>query len=204
MFVNRRVVGYWFLAIGIFAVAANAVTGIAAADEKESPPREPLALVATVVRGKEVSRLSVFLQNQTDRPISFNTGARGGRGSLDDRVPVLDGDRHVTLVIGTAPTVIPTFRFEVLTGEIALQPPRISGPTNRAMRPHITTIPVKGRIPYASFAVPSSLIAGKFIECEMTIRGEKDAPEPDIVGRWEMRLVTKELREEAAQEEGER
>jgi hypothetical protein len=194
MAMNRLAAG-WIMAAGLIPF-----TGLTAAEEEKASPGEPLTLEATVVRGDEVSRLSVFVRNQTERPISFDTGARGGAGSLDDSVLIPGGDRHRTLVIGTAPTVVPVFRFDLSIGEIALQPPRISGPTSRAMRPQILTIPANSRVPYASFAVPNAQIAGRFVECEMIIRGEKSPPEPDVVGPWEMRLVTKELREVAEEE----
>jgi hypothetical protein len=38
-------------------------------------------------------------------------------------------------------------------------------------------------------------IAGRFVACEMTIRGERNAPEPGVAGRWEMRLATDEMQE---------
>lgn len=142
-------------------------------NQAETQKRD-LHLDLDIERGESISRLIVYVRNDTEKPFTFSTGSRGGGGSLDDGVRLREdqtlkraGPRGI---VGTAPTVIPELRFSIgKSGYISLRPPTLGGPTSRAMRLAVREVPANDRVLYASFAVVSQSVSGKFLEATLKI-----------------------------------
>ncbi len=141
----------------------------------EAETQKPdLRLEVDIERGESISRLIVYVRNDTEKPFTFSTGSRGGGGSLDDGVRLREdqtwkraGPRGIG---GTAPTVIPELRFSIgKFGYISFRPPTLGGPGRRAMRPAVREVPPNDRVLYASFAVASASVSGKFLQATLRI-----------------------------------
>ncbi len=161
---NFECVCWIFMAISFGAFVQQGANATA-----EDEPKPTISLEVELERGETVSRLVLFIRNTTDSPFSFETGSRGGGGSLDDgfrfkRDDKLGelGDLEKRWTIGTAPTVVPEFVFHFgEVGYIHVRAPSFGGPTKRAMRPHKVTIAPGSRMQYASFVVPTRSTSGK-------------------------------------------
>ena len=136
-----------------------------------------ISLEAELERGEIVSRLVLFIRNDSDAPFTFENGSRGGAGSLDDgfRFNSDKSERQLRdlkkrWTIGTAPTVVPEFVFKFGdAGVVNLQAPTFSGPTRRAMRPHQFTIPPRSRKLYSSFAIPTRIVSGNLVDAKLEL-----------------------------------
>ena len=163
----------------LFVVSPGAVSNAQdSARSKVAKARKPgIYLEAELKRGKVLSRLIVSIHNTTDSAFSFDTGSRGGGGSLDDgfrfkpdpnarRIPNL-GSRWT---IGTAPTVVPEFVFRFgEAGSMYLKAPAFGGPTKRSMEHHRFVVDIDSRLQYASFAVPTRTVAGEFVQATLKV-----------------------------------
>ena len=146
---------------------------VAVGNEAEAQTPE-LQLDIEIERSESMSRLVVYVRNNTEKPFTFRTGSRGGAGSLDDGVRLHEdqtwkraGPRRIS---GTAPTVIPELRFRIgESGYISLRPPTLGGPGRRAMRPRVLEVPTNDRVLYASFVVASESVSGKFVDAKLKI-----------------------------------
>lgn len=133
-------------------VAILCLFGSSPADD--SPKKKNLGskLEVEIEKKGDTARITVYINNDSDTDLSFETGSHGGGGSLDDRVK---------LVGGTAPTVLPEVTFEKGDRNVTLRPPAFSGPTRRTMKAEKFTVPAKKRVAYASWAVPVELIGDR-------------------------------------------
>ncbi len=142
---------------------------------------DQVQLVAVLQKGNELSRIILYIHNSGDEAFEFETGARGGPGSLDDgfrfenKQAKPEKKRPGRLrVIGSAPTVIPDFVFKHNQGRIRLCPPALSGPTKRAMRPASFRVASGQRRMYCSFSVPTDQVTGDFLEVRLVIDKETE------------------------------
>lgn len=138
---------------------------------------QSVSLITELERGKRESRLIVYISNATDIPFTFETGAYGGPGSLDDgfrfKGHPKNNPSHVldeNEVIGTAPTVVPEFEFGFgKSGRIYIRAPTFGGPFRRSARPESVTVASNSRVQYASFLVPTRNVSGKFFEATLRL-----------------------------------
>jgi hypothetical protein len=113
-----------------------------------------------IVEGKSLSRLYVFLVNESNTLIEVLTGSSGGAGCFDDRQD--EG-------VGTGIRAIPELLFARSQNQnnffIRIAPPHlIQGITLRSMQPSFLQIQPKSWIDYYSFDVPSRHIQHDFIQ----------------------------------------
>lgn len=161
----------------VLAIIACAADGDDDAQLTERDAMPTIGLSVEMERGETMSRLVIFIHNDTDTPYIFETGSRGGGGSLDDGFrfePAADFDRlqadEERWIIGTAPTVVPEFEFAFGdAGSVRFRAPVFGGPTRRALRKHEITVAPNSRVQYASFAVPTRTVTGRFIEARLEL-----------------------------------
>ncbi len=168
---------------------------VATTEEAEALRRGSLRLEAEIERGEQISRLLVYVRNNYQVAVRFPTGAVGGTGSLVDGLQLkgaqlLPTERKERAVTGTPPRVLPQLSFRYERSFIALSPPTLSGPTFRSMRPYFFEIPANSRSLYASFAVPTAYVVGKFVGASMQVEPES---QPGFVGPLQKMMTTEEL-----------
>lgn len=129
------------------------------------PLKDSVWLEVEIARGNALDRIKIYICNGTKKEFSFLTGARGGTGSLNDQVKN---------TIGTAPTVIPKLIFQGEKNNSIVRPPAFGGPTRRSMRPAKLEIPSGKKVLYASFSVPHSHVADKFLRAELQLRDGRE------------------------------
>ena len=115
---------------------------------------------AEIVLGKKVSRISVYIINQSDHiNLVFHTGSYGGPGINTDKKMHDD-------FIGSGITAVPELTFRVskslITAFTFTAPIYSSNITHRSMRPVSFVVKSRERKLYYSFTVPNSYITGKF------------------------------------------
>lgn len=151
--------------------AASFIASHSRGDERK-PGKPTLALEVRIERGDVLSRVTVSIHNRAEELYSFDTGARGGSGGLDDayRGDVSDAGRQIAAEIeGTRPKVVPELTFRVNAGRITITPPRLSGTSDSLMANHREMIRPGERLEYASFAVPSFYVAGEFVGARLQL-----------------------------------
>lgn len=138
-------------------------------------PRPGIYLEAELERGEVLSRLVVSIHNTTNAAFSFETGSRGGGGSLDDGFrfkpdPKARPNLRGRWTTGTAPTVIPEFVFRYGEADyVYLQTPAFGGPPRRSMERERFTVDADSRLQYASFAVPTRTVSGDFVQATLKV-----------------------------------
>jgi hypothetical protein len=152
------------LIISLVIVSLLAVFGLASllhAADSAVDAKKGLRLQVEREHHASTDRITVYICNNTEEALTFETGAAGGPGSLDDRVQK---------VSGSPPTVVPTLTFE-LSGDryVTLRPPAFGGPTMRSMRSTVLKIEPGMRYMYCSFSVPSEYTAGKLAEVKLCL-----------------------------------
>lgn len=161
------------------------VCPVAAGGNEAEAQKPKLQLEIEIERSESMSRLTVYVRNNTEKPFTFRTGSRGGAGSLDDGVRLREDKTWkragARWIVGTAPTIIPELRFRIgEDGYISLRPPTLGGPVRRAIRPHVLEVPADDRVLYASFAVASESVSGKFVEAKLKIDDQVTLRTTDI------------------------
>ena len=113
-----------------------------------------------IVLGKKVSRISVYIINQSDHiDLVFHTGSHGGQGINTDQK--MNDD-----FIGTGITAVPelTFRKSSIKTFSFFAPIYSGSITRRSMRPASFVVKPKERKLYYSFVIPNSYIKGDFVK----------------------------------------
>lgn len=142
----------------------------------------PVRLEVEIQREPEVSRICVYIKNDTDAPFRFSTGGAGGQHNGDDGFRIGDGSTKM-IYHGQGATVFPELQFAYGSSDdlasITVRPPSFTAPGQRTMRPVEFEAPMHSRVLYCSFAVPSIHVTGQFGMCTMYVHQSGTAESKD-------------------------
>jgi hypothetical protein len=126
-----------------------------------SASEPPLFAELEIERGSQLSRVTLYIVNNTENELEVRTGSAGGPGQYDDRV-----SDHI---VGTPVTAVPELTFATDRHWITFSAPSFgSGITRRSMRPYVLRIPAQTRFRYYTFRVPTAYLAGKLYHGHIT------------------------------------